>query len=136
MTDDESTPELLDPVGSGYIAEPPWDPYADMSDCNLCCSWIAPDGKASHLNSLGPGSGSHCGVADKLGDPSGGRDLDKRGYMHVSFGDPFFLSEANKPTQAQLDTLFDIGKELNRRGSRRGEYIQRYLDEQLTKETA
>lgn len=25
VADDESTPELLDPEGSGYVAEPPWD---------------------------------------------------------------------------------------------------------------
>jgi hypothetical protein len=105
-----------------------------MRTCDVCCCWIAPDGKASHLGEVA-GFGSHCGVAVELGDQSGGRELDEKGYMHVSYGGPYFGDPGRAPTQAQLDTLFDIQQELTKRKSAAADYIKRYLTAQAEKDT-
>lgn len=107
----------------------------DIHGCDLCCFWLAPDGKASFLGLAD--RGSHCGVATALGDETGGRELDKQGYVHVSGGGPFMGDPDGKPTQAQLDTLFDVQQELirqERHGPARG--IERYLQKQAAEETA
>lgn len=107
-------------------------PLAKMKTCDLCCCWVAPDGKSSHL-SPEPGLGSHGGVAESLGDLTRGRELDKQGYMHVSYGGPFFGDPGAVPTQAQLDTLFDIQQELDKRKASAARYIESYLAKQHEK---
>lgn len=105
-------------------------PFADMGECGLCCCWIAPDGTSTHLYEGTMGWNSHCQVAsDQLGDESGGRGLDNKGYMHVSYGSPYMGGHDQVPTQAQLDTLFDIQQELIKRRplSRSADYIHSYL---------
>lgn len=102
-----------------------------MSKCNLCCAWIAPDGTSTHLGPLG---GSHHGVAYSLDDATGGRELEKKGYMHLSYGSAWVT--IGEPTQAQLDRLFDIQQELIKRDSYRAETIEKYLTQQREKVTA
>lgn len=104
-----------------------------MSICNVCCSWIAPDGARYHLGELGS---SHGGVASRLGDTRFGRDLDEQSYVHISFGSPYMGKPGAKPTQAQLDSLFDIEQELTRRKSLRAGYIHTFLAKQLEEVTA
>jgi hypothetical protein len=110
----------------------------DLADCELCCAWIAPDGKASHLNFSVPGEGSHCTLAEYvLKDDTGGRGLDAKGFLHLSGGGPYMGRAGHEPTQAQLDTLFDIQQEMVRRGQiAKAGYVQSFLDLKLTAVTS
>lgn len=102
----------------------------DAKGCDLCCFWLAPDGTSSHVG------GSHVRVAAELGDETGGRELEKKGYLHVSGG---YVSAGKdmEPTQAQLDTLFDIEQKLIKDGGqRRSEPISNFLRKQAEKVTA
>lgn len=96
-----------------------------MTGCEVCCFWLAPDGTSSHLGDrMGR---SHHSVAYNLDDPTGGRDLEDKGYLHVSYGSPFFAKPGTVPTQAQLDRLFDIQQELASRKLKTAEYIGHFL---------
>lgn len=65
-------------------------------------AWIAPDGGFHYVPKY-----SHCTVARiALGDDTGGRMLEDRGWIHLSFADPM-MGNGHKPTQAQIDTLAD-----------------------------
>lgn len=104
-------------------------PLSEMSPCNVCCAWIAPDGTAHHLG--WKGLGSHHGVAYKLDDETGGRGLDEQGYLHLSYGSPYFGTTGQKPTQGQLDHLFDVLQELKRiKRNDPAHYIEEYLQKQ------
>ena len=90
------------------------NPYRGMRDCQVCCAWIDPSGKAYHLSDK-PGLGSHGGLAENLlDDPDRGRGLEDRGFLHLSYGWVMY-ADRTRPTQAQLDAVWDILTELKRR---------------------
>lgn len=111
------------------------NPYKAMADCHVCCAWIAPDGKATHLSDE-PGMTTHSSVArHALGSKNGGWELDDAGYVHMSYG-ATYMGPDKEPTQAQLDTLFDIQTELERREMYVSVYVERFIQKQQEKVTA
>lgn len=105
-------------------------PLADIPECGLCCFWLSPTGQAAHVDT-GHG-GSHSGVAHELGCENGGWDLDAAAYLHVSYGSAFFSYELgdHKPTQEQIDYVFDVRQEAFRRRGMDSSLV-RYLDKWL-----
>lgn len=76
--------------------------------------WVAPDGTITWV-----GDSSHCGIAETvLKDETGGRMLERRGFIHCSYGYTDMGTVEGKPTQAQLDSLFDIAQGLRAKTDR------------------
>lgn len=76
--------------------------------------WVAPDGTVTFV-----GNSSHSGVAyDVLKDTDGGWGLEQKGYVHCSYGyTDMGLDKQGYPmvpTQAQLNSLFDIAQQLRK----------------------
>jgi hypothetical protein len=71
-------------------------------------AWISPDGKfyAVYVERDGIGLEGHWRLAARLGDETGGYELEKKGWVHLSGGNP--MMTRHKPTQSQMDTLFDV----------------------------
>lgn len=63
-------------------------------------AWIDRNGTRHPVPDYG-----HCEKALELGDPSGGRNLEDRGWAHCSLGNIYIF---RAPSQAQLDALFDF----------------------------
>lgn len=86
-------------------------PKSEAQDC-----WIAPDGKVTWAYSDEDGGylGSHSEVArEVLGDDTGGAQLERKGYLHVSGGSIYTgyndtLGRSIAPTQSQIDVVFDL----------------------------
>lgn len=88
--------------------------------------WIAPDGKVTFVHDY---DGSHCRAAvDALDDDTGGAMLERQGYLHVSGGSVYtgYDAESIPPTQAQIDSLFDIVMVLKSSDRHDSYYVNRY----------
>jgi hypothetical protein len=71
--------------------------------------WISPAGKVTFVG--GKAGDSHCEVARTLGDATAGRELEEKGWLHVSYSSIYRGYRDGRdlePTQAQLDALWDI----------------------------
>lgn len=74
--------------------------------------WIDPKGKVTFVDEFG---GSHCRAAEGLGDPTGGVELERKGYLHISWSSIYTGYDERSgqylnPTQAQLDATFDLAQ--------------------------
>lgn len=85
--------QVLDAKEVGVTIGKPCKPHASSA-------WIAPDGKFYFVNHC-----NHYDTALEIGDKTGGDELEDKGWLHCWSTGGF--STHKKPTQAQLDTLWD-----------------------------
>lgn len=79
----------------------------NINDCRVIGGWISPDGKYFKV----PGIWAHESLAQQISGSAdvGGRALELAGWVHLTDkGSPGILIGIAY-TQAQLDTLFDLG---------------------------
>jgi hypothetical protein len=98
--------------------------------------WIKPDGTIFYVN-----HSSHVELAQDLGDSTGGRELEGKGWLHISGASIYagydeWRDSYIPPTQAQIDALFDIGQLCQQAGD---EYFtiryNRFIEKYAPKET-
>lgn len=79
----------------------------NISDTRMVAGWISPEGKYFKV----PGIWAHDVLARSIigRDDAGGHELELAGWVHLTNrGSPCIL-RGTPYTQAQLDTLFDLG---------------------------
>jgi hypothetical protein len=86
--------------------------YVEDDEDQSC--WISPEGKVTFAQGA-----LHSTIArEVLGDETGGRDLERAGYVHVSWTSVYggYSPERGvmEPTQAQLDALFDLSQHIQK----------------------
>ena len=100
--------------------------------------WIDRAGKVTWVATHG---GSHCRAAEAIGDKTGGVELERQGYLHISWTSVYTGYDAERgdyldPSQPQLDALFDIAQAIEATDEYLAKRYMEFISQHQVKETA